>query len=306
MQTAKNLMDEIGKIVKVVKPDIKIFIGDSLAGNDTINQAREFFEYTKFDGAILTKIDADAKGGSAISIVYTTSKPIVYLGVGQGYDDIIPFDMTKFLQSVFWNTHLTNFENSVFRLEQDSEATREPRSVIEPLSNDPTIRPAGEILHPVITGAQESKGDAKPTEEHPFLSESIAEQENNTKPVGLQIESESIDKTDGSQTPFFDKNLGEDIGLPKKHEDTPLIEKKKNRFSSFFRRRKSNKGIVEETNTDRTDEKEKNMERPNLRKDESGKKDSNRESGEQENQEKEQPNDDKVYLTDEDIEDLLK
>jgi len=312
MQTAKNLMDEISKIVKVVKPDIKIFIGDSLAGNDTINQAREFFEYTKFDGAILTKIDADAKGGSAISIVYTTSKPIVYLGVGQGYDDIIPFDMTKFLQSVFWNTHLTNLENSVFRLEQDSEATREPRSAIEPLSNDPSIRPAGEIPHPVITGAQESneqqesKGDAKPTEEHPILSQSIAEQENNTKPAGLQIESESIDKTDGSQTPFFDKNRGEDIGLTKKHEDTPLIEKKKNRFSSFFRRKKSNKGIVEETDTDRTDEKEKNTERPNLRKDERGKKDSNREPGEQENQEKGQPNDDKVYLTDEDIEDLLK
>jgi fused signal recognition particle receptor len=315
MQTAKNLMDEIGKIVKVVKPDLKIFIGDSLAGNDTINQAREFFEYTKFDGAILTKIDADAKGGSAISIVYTTSKPIVYLGVGQGYDDIIPFDMTKFLQSIFWDTHLTNLENSVFRLEQDSEATREPRSAIEPLSNDPSIRPAGEILHPVITGAQESKGDAKPTEEHPFLSQSIAEQENNTKPSGLQIESESIDKTDGSQTPFFDKNRGEDIGLTKNHEDPPLIEskgdakpteKKKNRFSSFFRRRKSNKGIVEETDTDRTDEKEKNTERPNLRKDERGKKDSNREPGEQENQEKGQPNDDKVYLTDEDIEDMLK
>src|SRR5215813_3017183 len=279
MQTAKNLMDEIGKIVKVVKPDIKIFIGDSLAGNDTINQAREFFEYTKFDGAILTKIDADAKGGSAISIVYTTSKPIVYLGVGQGYNDIIPFDMTKFLQSVFWNTHLTNLENSVFRLEQDSEATREPRSAIEP-SNDSSIRPAGEVPHPVITDAQ-------------------TEQENNTKPVELQIESESIAKTDESQTPLFDKNRVEDTGLTKKHEDTPLIEKKKNRFSSFFRRRKSNKGIVEETYT----------ERPNLHKDErrkGGKKDSNREPGEQENQEKGQPNDDKVYLTDEDIEDLLK
>jgi fused signal recognition particle receptor len=206
----------------------------------------------------LTKIDADAKGGSAISIVYTTSKPIVYLGVGQGYDDIIPFDMTKFLQSVFWNTHLTNLENSAFRLEQDSEATREPRSAIEPLSNDPSITPAGEIPYPVITGAQESN----------------------------------------------DKNR-EDIGLTKKHEDTPLIEKKKNRFSSFFRRKKSNKGIVEETDTDRTDEK-KNTGRPNLRKDERGKKDSNKDPGEEENQEKGQPNDDKVYLTDEDIEDLLK
>ncbi len=322
MQTAKNLMDEIGKIVKVVKPDIKIFIGDSLAGNDTINQAREFFGYTKFDGAILTKIDADAKGGSAISIVYTTSKPIIYLGVGQDYDDIIPFDMTKFLQSVFWSTHLTNLENSVFRLEQDSEAIREPRSAIEPLFNDPSIRPAGEIPHPVITGAQESndknredigltkkhedtpliesKGDAKPTEEHPLLSQSISEQNNNTKPAGLQIESESIDKTDGSQTPLFDKNRGEDLGLTKKHEDAPLIEKKKSRFSSLFRRRKSNKEVVEETDTDRTDEKEKDTERPNLRKD------SNRESGDQENQEKGQPKDDKVYLTDEDIEDLLK
>src|ERR671915_2104190 len=101
MQTAKNLMDEINKIVRIVKPDIKIFVGDSLAGNDTINQAREFFEYTNFDGAILTKIDADAKGGSAISIVHITSRPIVYIGVGQSYDDIIPFDTNKFISSLF-------------------------------------------------------------------------------------------------------------------------------------------------------------------------------------------------------------
>ena len=106
MQTAKNLMDEINKIVRVVKPDIKLFIGDSLAGNDTINQAREFFEYTKFDGAILTKTDADAKGGSAISIVHATSKPIVLLGMGQGYDDITPFSSERFLDSVFGSSPL--------------------------------------------------------------------------------------------------------------------------------------------------------------------------------------------------------
>ena len=101
MQTSKNLMDEMGKIVRVVKPDVKLFIGDALAGNDTINQAREFFDYTNFDGAILTKVDADAKGGSAISIAYITSRPIVYIGVGQGYDDIIPFDSNKFIGSLF-------------------------------------------------------------------------------------------------------------------------------------------------------------------------------------------------------------
>src|ERR687897_2669448 len=101
MQTSKNLMDEMGKIVRVVKPDVKLFIGDALAGNDTINQAREFFDYTNFDGAILTKVDADAKGGSAISIAHITSRPIVYIGVGQGYDDIIPFDSNKFIESLF-------------------------------------------------------------------------------------------------------------------------------------------------------------------------------------------------------------
>lgn len=106
MQTAKNLMDEIGKIVKVIKPDAKLFVGDSLSGNDTINQAREFFSYTEFDGAILTKTDADAKGGSAISISYITSKPIIYLGVGQGYDDIIKFNREKFVETIFNNESL--------------------------------------------------------------------------------------------------------------------------------------------------------------------------------------------------------
>jgi fused signal recognition particle receptor len=103
MQTAKNLMDEISKIVRVVKPDMKLFVGDSLAGNDTINQSREFFQYTNFDGAILTKADADAKGGAAISIVHITSKPIIYLGVGQAYDDIMPFDPDRFIESIFGN-----------------------------------------------------------------------------------------------------------------------------------------------------------------------------------------------------------
>ncbi len=64
MQTAKNLMDEVSKTIRVVKPDMKLFIGDSLAGNDTISQSKEFFQYTNFDGAILTKADADAKGGA--------------------------------------------------------------------------------------------------------------------------------------------------------------------------------------------------------------------------------------------------
>jgi len=101
MQTSKNLMDQISKINKVVNPNLKLFVGDSLAGNDTVNQAREFYQYTKFDGSILTKSDADARGGAAISIVKITSTPILYLGVGQEYKDLKPFDKDSFLESLF-------------------------------------------------------------------------------------------------------------------------------------------------------------------------------------------------------------
>ncbi len=101
MQTSKNLMDQISKINKVVNPDLKLFVGDSLAGNDTVSQAREFHNYTKFDGAILTKSDADARGGAAISIVKVTSSPILYLGVGQEYKDLKSFDKDVFLESLF-------------------------------------------------------------------------------------------------------------------------------------------------------------------------------------------------------------
>jgi len=100
MQTNQNLMEEMSKIVRVVSPDLKIFIGDSLAGNDAISQAQLFSKYTGFDGAILTKVDADSKGGSALSIAFTTKRPILFLGVGQGYDDLKTFDAKSFADSL--------------------------------------------------------------------------------------------------------------------------------------------------------------------------------------------------------------
>ena len=100
MQTNQNLMEEMSKIVRVVSPDLKIFIGDSLAGNDAVSQAELFSKYTGFDGAILTKVDADSKGGAALSIVFTTKKPILFLGVGQGYDDLKRFDAESFADSL--------------------------------------------------------------------------------------------------------------------------------------------------------------------------------------------------------------
>ena len=107
MQTSKNLMDQISKINNVVKPDFKIFVGDSLAGNDTVSQAREFYKYTKFDASILTKSDADARGGAALSIVKVTSTPILYIGVGQEYEDLKEFNRDTFLETVFGSVDKT-------------------------------------------------------------------------------------------------------------------------------------------------------------------------------------------------------
>lgn len=100
IQTSRNLMEEMAKIVRVVKPDLTVFVGDALAGNDAIYQAKEFLKYTNFNAAILTKADADAKGGSALSIAYVTKRPIIYLGVGQRYDDLIPFKVEDFVAGI--------------------------------------------------------------------------------------------------------------------------------------------------------------------------------------------------------------
>jgi fused signal recognition particle receptor len=100
MQTNQNLMEEMSKIVRVVNPDLKLFVADSLIGNDAVSQAQLFDKYTGFDGVVLTKADADVKGGAALSIVCSTHKPILYLGVGQGYDDLVPFDYHAFVDSL--------------------------------------------------------------------------------------------------------------------------------------------------------------------------------------------------------------
>lgn len=100
MQTNQNLMEEMAKIVRVVGPDLKLFVADSLTGNDAVSQAELFNKYTGFDGVILTKADADVKGGAALSIVCSTKKPVLFLGVGQSYDDITPFDYRAFLDSL--------------------------------------------------------------------------------------------------------------------------------------------------------------------------------------------------------------
>lgn len=100
MQTNRNLMEEMSKIVRVVNPDLKLLVVDSLTGNDALSQAKLFLQYTGFDGLILTKVDADSKGGSAISIAFETRKPIMFIGTGQSYDDIKRFNTHEYLEQL--------------------------------------------------------------------------------------------------------------------------------------------------------------------------------------------------------------
>ncbi len=93
MQTNTNLMDQMKKIQRVASPDLVFYIGDALAGNDAIEQAKQFNEAVGLDGIVLTKLDADAKGGAALSIAHTIGKPVVFVSVGQGYDDIRRFNV---------------------------------------------------------------------------------------------------------------------------------------------------------------------------------------------------------------------
>jgi fused signal recognition particle receptor len=100
MQTNQNLMNELSKVKRVVKPDLTILTVDSLAGNDAVQQAEEFHKCVGIDATILTKVDADVKGGAALSVTYVTQKPILFIGVGQTYKDLEVFNPEKFVNMI--------------------------------------------------------------------------------------------------------------------------------------------------------------------------------------------------------------
>jgi fused signal recognition particle receptor len=100
MQTNQNLMNELSKVKRVVKPDLTILTVDSLAGNDAVQQAEEFHKCVGIDATILTKVDADVKGGAALSVTYVTQKPILFIGVGQSYKDLEVFNPEKFVNMI--------------------------------------------------------------------------------------------------------------------------------------------------------------------------------------------------------------
>ena len=100
MQTKRNLLDEMKKIVRIASPDFVMLVVDSLTGNDAVEQGRSFSESVRIDGITLTKLDADARGGSAISLAAEIGKPVIFAGTGQAYEDLISFDPTTIVNRI--------------------------------------------------------------------------------------------------------------------------------------------------------------------------------------------------------------
>jgi fused signal recognition particle receptor len=92
LHTSSDLMAQLEKIDRVVDPDLTLFVDEAVAGQDAVERAKQFDDAAAIDGAVLTKADADSQGGAAISVAYVTGKPVLFLGTGQGYDDLDPFD----------------------------------------------------------------------------------------------------------------------------------------------------------------------------------------------------------------------
>lgn len=100
MQTNKNLLEEMKKIARVAKPDLTILVADALTGNDAVEQALRFSEAVQIDGIVLTKLDADTKGGSAVSMAAVIKRPILFATVGQNYEDIISFEPDQMVHNI--------------------------------------------------------------------------------------------------------------------------------------------------------------------------------------------------------------
>ena len=279
MQTSKNLMEEVSKIIRVIKPDMKIFVGDSLAGNDTVNQAREFFEYTNYDGSILTKSDADSKGGAAISIAYLTHKPILYLGVGQGYDDLAEFDYDAFLDSIFKDR---SYEKSGENLKELKDDIFEQETFNDvPKTESQTDKSTLETLIPDTKKSVES--------DKLLASSTIAATTNpieNDKEFG-RSEFTNVGKEEPNTSNKKDKI--EDQLVKQKNE----IKAKKGSFLRFFKEK-----------DDKQQEDQDNINKVKQNEDEDIKRKKDKETSKKVTEIKSE--DEVVYLTDDDIDDLIK
>lgn len=106
LQNQKNLANELDKIVRICNkakegaPHRKIIVLDATQGNNSLNQARDFNKIVKLDGIIITKLDGTPKGGALISIAKELGIPILYIGVGEGVDDLIRFDQEEFVKTL--------------------------------------------------------------------------------------------------------------------------------------------------------------------------------------------------------------
>ena len=359
MQTSKNLMDEMAKIVRVVKPDVRLFIGDALAGNDTINQAREFFQYANFDGAILTKIDSDAKGGAAISITHITSKPIAYVGVGQGYDDIIPFDPDTFIESLFGSVGEVSVQDlmsmprapePVEQVQPEVEKEKEEKPVVEekkeeeeklpppPLAKPPVAAPAPAaapaVASPIGIFAtkqeqQQQKAEppaaavaaaAAPSKPAPKLTV-VREPESKPEPVKEEKKVEKYVPPPPPLQPPKPKEITPPPQPPKPKEvpaapspPSQVVEQeveqpkeKKGRFGGLFKKKSDDERRKEEEEKRRREQERAREEEERARAEEEEVKRKEEEKKKKKRKEDKDTEEDKVvYLTDEDIEDLLK
>jgi fused signal recognition particle receptor len=98
--TKANLMNQLEKIRRVMKPDLIVYVDEAVAGNDAVVRAAEFDKTVGADAVILTKADMDSRGGAAISIAHTIGKPLMFLGTGQAYDDIMPFSPNQMVEDL--------------------------------------------------------------------------------------------------------------------------------------------------------------------------------------------------------------
>lgn len=107
LHNKKNLMDELAKINRVIKREYSeahmetLLVLDATTGQNGVQQAKQFMEVCAIDGIILTKLDGTAKGGIVISIKKQLHIPVVYIGVGEGIDDLQEFDPRDFVEALF-------------------------------------------------------------------------------------------------------------------------------------------------------------------------------------------------------------
>ena len=235
LHNKKNLMEELGKIYRVIDRELPysdrevLLVLDATTGQNAVNQAREFAKIAEITGIILTKLDGTARGGVVLSIKNDLKVPVKFIGVGEGIDDLQPFNPKAFAEGLFDDLPEDYEEDDI-----DLSKIREDIAPVENAGDDRAelAKAVGEIFEAISEMSGEGADDGDEALEN--FAENAEVEEVNEEIIDETVE-ETVEENVSEEIIEKDSQFTEEVIEEGIEETTEELKKKKGFFGRFFK-----------------------------------------------------------------------